>query len=54
MTFKHDRVLQKFVDRAFNSIQNVIAIVADRNRQHSYPLVTMLPKSYFLINGLPL
>jgi hypothetical protein len=37
MIFEQDRVLQKFVDRAFNSIQNVFAIVADRNRNIAIP-----------------
>jgi hypothetical protein len=32
MIFQHHRVLQSFVDGAFNSIQNVFAILADRNR----------------------
>jgi hypothetical protein len=32
MIFQHHRVLQNFVDRAFNSIRNVFAILADRNR----------------------
>jgi len=33
MILGHDRALQNFVDRAFNCIQNVFAIPADRNRR---------------------
>ena len=32
MIFQHHRVLQNFVDRTFNSIQNVFANLTDRNR----------------------
>jgi hypothetical protein len=32
MIFQHHRILQNFIDIAFNSIQNVFAILTDRKR----------------------